>query len=363
MHHGTRFSFLRTLFRVSCLPVVVLPLALPVFRSSCIIFSHCIELDRQNLKSKFNLSFVFRREHNKHSGAYLKHAGHWTVLEISIRTVQYFPILQLYVLMLRWTWWIFLSSPSLSWSNRLGIQFATCQPLLDFWTIFPDLQVPHLVELIEFWDQLGMSSPLPQQVSLYSLCCSCCGCLGFAPLQVSLCSPRCLLCCCCRCCCCKFQTLWELFLEQAETYRVFDTKFSHHSRIPSMQSAGTESWTTMARDLVCQIFRSLFLCVGQMHPADGVLRVFPPSGELFSDLIGHHRILLQSHPRDLMEWKNTVCRPSLLSFPPAMSPASRIDFTLNEHARWNRQSFLLIGKSDMTHQNQARSHLRQCDPE
>ena len=41
--------------------------------------------------------------------------------------------------------------------------------------------------------------------------------------------------------------------------------------------------------------------------------------------------------------KNTVCLVSRLSRPPAMSPASNMDVKLNEHPRWNTNSYQLWG--------------------
>ena len=160
----------------------------------------------------------------------------WT--HLPTHTIQYFPILELCVLMLRWTCWIFMSFPNRQWPIRFGIQFATCPPL--------DLQLLHLLGFLGFWDQPWMDSPPPQQVSLCSF-----GCLGSAPLQLSLCSSMCPA---GAAAAEIFRHLWELSSELAGAWRVFDTKFCLLPGIPfcRWQSAGTESWTMMAWDLVCQ---------------------------------------------------------------------------------------------------------------
>ena len=97
----------------------------------------------------------------------------------------------------------------------------------------------------------------------------------------------------------------------------------------------------MACDFVCQNVKPFFSCLGQMIPIDGVLSVIQLSLVVYLSWFRH--VTLEFSSVSVIQGskgvKNTVCRPSRLSFHPAVSTDSKIAFKLNEHPRWNENCF------------------------
>ena len=195
------------------------------------------------------------------------------------------------------------------WSIRFGIHFATCQPILGFLTFFL------IFKYCILWNSMNSEINLEWNLivrsrSLYSFFCSCCGCLGSAPLQVSLCSP------------------WRLAAAAAVAaavisrhLRIFFRAGRPRRRKSLIQSflsiLGYRFFDAIGQHLIVNNngvrpclpkYQSLFLCLGQMDPVDGVLRVFPLA--LTMNFLGFDRSPSDSSPR----CEEYSLSPFLLSF-------------------------------------------------
>ena len=155
--------------------------------------------------------------------------------------------------------------------------------------------------------------------------------------------PLCLSCCCC---CLNFQTLLRsVFGAGPSVESLWNKVLSPPWDAPrSMQSAGTESWTSMAWDLVCQNC-SHFSCAR----LSGSSRRRPDEASICHDSFLFSAstrrcwiLLLDCSRKGLKGVMRTACRPSF-PFPPVLSPARWSDVTSKEYPRWNKNSFHLDG--------------------
>ena len=314
--------------------------------------------------------------------------------------------------MLRWScWFSFLSQVG---HDRLDL-VSSSQPVNQFlnWDIL-FLIFKHCI----LWDSLDSEINF-EWILLFRNRCPC------AALQVS-----------CCCCCLNFQaSLRMTFGAGWGVVSLWYKVFASLSRktTSSMQSAGTESWTMMAWDLVCQNFNPFSCALARVDPVDGVLRNLPfvlvvhfsrlrwVVVEVFSSLISPRiwwceeysvspffaifsnlrwvlpqitlllSLLLLLIPCILenYSWRWPWCRESVIycrltflryhSFDTIRrhclvgndgmrifcqnSSASKIDFKLNEHLRWHKNSLHLHWMAAWPHQSaQGRPRLLQCGP-
>ena len=83
--------------------------------------------------------------------------------------------------------------------------------------------------------------------------------------------------------------------------------------------------------------QSLILCSGWFYPINGILITFPMTVVvhfLRNCVIITGSSSSESPPKGLSGVKKIVCRPLLLSFPPGMTPFSRIDWMLKDQPFW-----------------------------
>ena len=271
------------------------------------------------------------------SSEYSKHDWRWMVLEISPNSNNsvFLNVLKSLVWIPRWICWILLSSPV--GNDRFCSIFSSAlvHKILNFLSFFLDLQALHLVGFFEFWVQLQNHALPTQWVSMYLLGLACqLICLGSAPQAAS----RCLfvyLAAAVAFVASISRHSWEPPSELAQAWRVSDF------------TAGTESWSLMAWDLVCPPKKkSHFLCPGQVDPADDVLMRLPFAMKVYFYRFGTSLLNsssgLSPKKKQVKGVKKTACCPSF-PFPPTMSRARWIDATSEEHPRWNKNSFHLDG--------------------
>ena len=187
--------------------------------------------------------------------------------------------------MLRWTCWIYLSFPNRWWWNWCEIHLAAYPLVSVFWSSASRPCRWRLVTLHELGDRLETSPSHSQPCSrsstrLFSPCAS--------PTSVSWSFPK-------SPCCCFQAFLW--FILGAG----FGAEWRWYKVAPPFWDIALSIQSSMRFRLPkCDAF---FRCLGKMDPIDGVMSAFPLS-------------LVSSHQRS-RRVKNTVCRPSRLSFLPA----------------------------------------------
>ena len=112
--------------------------------------------------------------------------------------------------------------------------------------------------------------------------------------------------------------------------------------LPAVPHAHTCSLSSVAESVSAS---SGTLSFFQIHPTRLRPEKFPTcSGTVLFLALLNHRILLRFRQRQgLRVWRRPSVAPSPVSFPLAVSPACRIEFTVKEHPTWYKYSFPLGG--------------------
>ena len=185
-------SWIRLLSRGFYFPMVILPSFSSVFRSSRVVFLHGTERDRHDLKSSF---LCFWSVLTKAPGVnhmcnkkcsffvYLGHVGRWTVLEIFPNSKSSIFFNSLIVrLMLRWTCWMFLSSPKSLMIDLVWYPACSSSTISNFGHSL--LIFMHCI----LWYSMNTEIDLKRVLLSYNNCLRCC----FPAPSQTLCSHLCV---------------------------------------------------------------------------------------------------------------------------------------------------------------------------